>query len=250
VTIRNTQYAQNARDFVAFNRVGNLSTLSQSHKGFPFGSIVPYDVTEQGDIIIYVSKISEHYKNIISDSRASLFISDPFGIHDPQAHARATLLVNFIPVEKDSLSEVEKSYRARFPNSESFEISHDFVFMRGAPENIRWIGGFGDMGWVNGDAYRGASPDILAYTGLDIVRHMNFDHPEALTDYVRAFSSLDPSLYSLQMTHIHCGGFTITLSSESEEERLEIPFPKILKDIEEVRGAMIELLKSARAFHT
>lgn len=63
------------------------------------------------------------------------------------------------------------------------------MFMRGAPEHIRWIGGFGDMGWVNGDNYRKVSPDLLAYTGLDVVRHMNFDHTEALADYVRAFHS-------------------------------------------------------------
>src|SRR6185295_8430683 len=86
------------KNFLTQHRQGVLSTISVSQKGFPFGSIVPYDIDAQGNVFIYISFIAEHYKNLQADARASLIATDPFGIDDPQAYARATLLATFEPV--------------------------------------------------------------------------------------------------------------------------------------------------------
>ncbi len=239
--------AQEARDFITLNRSGTLSTLSVSHKGFPFGSLTPYDITPEGSIVICVSTIAEHFKNLVSDGRASLFVADPFGNADPQAHARATVLLKFEQVKPDAINATAAAYHARFPHSASTTLTHDFVFMKGTPERIRWIGGFGEIGWVDGAEFIKTTPDILAYTGMDAIRHMNLDHQDALRDYVKAFSSFNPKEYSLLMTHLHSAGFTITLANDSGEEKLEIAFPEILTDASKVREAMIGLLKSCRS---
>lgn len=144
---------RSAQHFIASNRFGVLSTLSQTHIGYPFGSIVPYDITKNGEIIIYISLIAEHYRNLKKDPKASLIVIDPNGLSDPQAHARATILAEFFPVEDSERIGVQQSYEARFPNSINHEITQNFLFFRGRPKKIRWIAGFGDISWIDGDKF-------------------------------------------------------------------------------------------------
>ena len=102
-------------DFICLHRVGTLCTVSHSHEGFPFGSIAPYDVDESGRIIVFISRIAEHFKNLTADPRASLFVADRFGSGDPQAYGRATLLATFAPVPEGEFARVAEHYFTRFP---------------------------------------------------------------------------------------------------------------------------------------
>jgi heme iron utilization protein len=239
-------YAVEARDFVSFNRHATLCTISKGYKGYPFGSLVLYDVTSRGELIIYISLIAEHYKNLMVDPRASVCITDPFGTCDPQAHPRATILTRFTVVAPNERAEVQKSYEQRFPNSINYEIAHNFVFMRGAPERIRWIGGFGEIGWVEADEFAAVTPDLLAYEGMGIVEHMNYDHQDALKDLARAYASFDAAPYFVEMVGINEEGFTLSLKKGGDSQTLEIQFPKMVTGIDEVRRVIIELLRDAR----
>ena len=64
------------RNFVTLHQVAVMATISQTLPGYPFGSIVPYDTDEPVRLIIFVANISEHYRNISKDPRASLFVAD------------------------------------------------------------------------------------------------------------------------------------------------------------------------------
>ena len=139
-----------------------LATTSVAAPGYPFGSITPYIIDGAGRITIYISLIAEHYRNLKADSRASILAADPFGGSDPQAHARATVLLTVQPVPDDERAAVSAAYEARFPQSINYEIAHNFVFMRGEPERVRWIGGFGEMSWIDRAAFQSARPDPLA----------------------------------------------------------------------------------------
>lgn len=238
------------RDFVTFHRTGVLSTNSKSNPGFPFGSIVPYDIDSWGRIIIYISLIAEHYKNLTSDPRASLIVLDPYGMHDPQASARATALLTLTPIPAEDRATVEESYTARFPGSINHEIAHNFVFLRGEPSKVRWIGGFGDVGWVDGSAFGKATPDPLRYRGLEVVEHMNDDHAEALHDLVRAFSPHDPSRYTVQMTDLTSTRLTISLAGHHERHEVNIEFPSPAPTPEDCRKTIISLLAKARSINS
>jgi putative heme iron utilization protein len=237
---------QASRDFVTLHRTGVLSTNSKSNAGFPFGSVVPYDIDSWGRIIIYVALISEHFKNISTDQRASLLILDPYGMHDPQSSARATLLVQFSQIPADDRSAVEESYLARFPGSVNHEIAHNFVYLRAEPKRVRWIGGFGDVGWVDGAEFAKCAPDPLRYCGLEVIEHMNDDHAPALADLVRAYSAFDPSKYLVQMTDLRSTQMSISLSGHHERHEVTIEFTSPVRSAEDCRRVMIELLGKAR----
>lgn len=239
--------AFDARSFIELHRLGILSTISLSQSGFPFGSIVPYDIDLEGRLTIYISLIAEHYKNLKADARSSLLVLDPFGVFDPQARARATVLTNFEPVPEDESESVQKRYLERFPDSINYEIAHNFQFFRSTPLKVRWIGGFGDISWISAENLQSATCDPVAYHGIEIVDHMNEDHPDALIDLVRAHSSLDLQGARVEMVSVNSSSFEIAISRPGKQKRIRIDFPARLQNVSESRTAMIELLKAARA---
>ncbi len=240
-----------SRDFVTLHRHGMLSTLVRESspdkfQGYPFGSLICYDILPSAEIVVSLSQISEHCKNLRKDSRASVTIVDQYGMFDPQAHARATLLVELREVGDTHREQCAESYFRRFPKASSRELAHDFVFFSGKPSRIRWIGGFGDIGWVSGTDFCAASADPLAYEGLSILDHMNFDHYEALKEITEAYSDFDASRFRIQMCAINAQGFRLQLNSEREEESLQIPFENPAHTPDDARKEIIALLKKAR----
>ena len=47
-------FAERARTLVYMARIGSLSTLSRKQPGFPFGSVMPYGLDEQGRPIFLI----------------------------------------------------------------------------------------------------------------------------------------------------------------------------------------------------
>lgn len=230
------------KSFVTAQRWGTLSTLSAGMDGFPFGSVVPYDIDSQGTIYIYISLIAEHFKNLQKDTRASLTIIDPFGTEDPQAHARATLLLRFEEVPADRHAVVQAGYEKRFPNSINYEIAHNFRFFAGTLERLRWIGGFGDIQWVSAEAYRSASPDPIAYESWSAIEHMNHDHRDALVRLVADNLKSTPNAADVHLVSIFEDRLVIRVSG-SEQGDCSIPFPRKAVDVSELREIIVKMLR-------
>ena len=238
-------YAKAARDFITFNRNGILSTSSVSRPGYPLGSIVPYDVDNQGRLIILIADISEHYKNLSADNKASVLISDQFGMHDPQAFARAALLADFTRVPDDELEEIAWSYKSRFPEAAERERQHGFLYMRCVPTSVRWIGGFGEIGWIDGLKYSDVQPDPLAYIGWEIIQHMNRDHEKAMLTYIEAYTDLTVKNIKVQMTNICESSFTLQTINGNGYERVVLEFPHPVTEATEARRTLISMLSGA-----
>lgn len=242
-----SDFATAAKNFLLAQRTGLLSSLSVSQQGYPFGSLTPYDIDEQGNVYIYISLIAEHYRNLCQDKRGSLIAIDPYGLRDPQAHARATLLADFSIVPEEDKEAVQRHYEKRFPNSINYEIAHNFVFMKGTPVKVRWIGGFGAIRWIDKERFMQAKPDALAYQSNEVLEHMNLDHAEALKELAQAHChDLPAAVARYEMISIAAESFSILAHSSSGTRQIEIQFPTHLKSIEDSRQAIIQLLKAAR----
>ncbi|MBX7142972.1 MAG: DUF2470 domain-containing protein [Oligoflexia bacterium] len=238
--------ASAAKSFLVAQRTGMLSSISVSQQGYPFGSITPYDIDDSGNVYIYISLIAEHYRNLTKDKRGSLIAIDPYGVHDPQAHARATLLADFAPVLDSERSSVQARYEARFPASINYEIAHNFVFMRGTPVKLRWIGGFGDIRWIDAERFKSAVPDPVAYHAHEVLAHMNLDHADALQELAHAHCADLLPATRYEMTEITSSHFSIVAISSTGSRKVEVSFPVALKSAQDSRVALIELLRKAR----
>jgi hypothetical protein len=237
---------QIVRRFICAQDVASLSTLSLKYDGHPFGSVVPYDIDREGNIIIFISLISEHYKNICADDRVSLLVSDRFGVSDPQAHARATFMGTASPVPETEINNTQGSYWRRFPFGRERAIAHNFVFFRIAALKLRWIGGFGDIRWIDAEEYKQTSHDTVAYESKAIIDHMNADHRDALQELLKFQLQLDVDQQACRMTAVDSEGFSVAVIGSDKNDLHRLNFPRPAQSSADVRALFIESLKQAR----
>lgn len=121
--------------------------------GWPYGSVVPYAMLPCGDLVVFLSDIAEHTANLTRDARATVFLADPATRDQPQRGARHAMLVRARRPEGDAERSAETGYFARFPDAEAMRGTHGFNVWILEVERIRWIAGFGAMGWIDRAAW-------------------------------------------------------------------------------------------------
>lgn len=145
-----TERSQPVRALLARETHGVLSTLSRKAQGWPFGSLTPFAVTEQGEPLLLLSQLAEHTQNLLADPRVSLLIQDSDALADPQAGARVTLLCTAMLVGDHEVETARQIYLQRFPDAVSLLQLGDFRLFKLRVERVRYIGGFGEMYWLSG----------------------------------------------------------------------------------------------------
>jgi putative heme iron utilization protein len=126
-----------------------LCTAHAGLAGWPFGSITPYGVLPSGDAVLFLSEIAEHTKNLERDGRACLFVADPAAQAQPQAGWRLAIQVRARRSSDGERAATETCYFTRFPRAEAMRQAHGFHCWIAEVDCVRWIAGFGEMGWTN-----------------------------------------------------------------------------------------------------
>jgi len=168
--------AAEARRLLRSHRYGALSTLSKKLGGYPFGSITPYLLDHDGSLLICISALAEHTKNIEHDPRVSLIThnqSDP----NIQMQGRVTVAGNAHRLSDQKIPLAR--YLRHFPEAADFMML-DFSFYRIQPVAIRYIGGVGRIHWVNMEAYTVAQAAIFARHEEARLSEINAGQQEAL----------------------------------------------------------------------
>lgn len=129
---------------------GVLSTLSVKLGGFPFGSVVPYSLDDEGKPVVLISTIAEHTKNVTADNRCSLTVAADSD--EVQAHGRICLIGHMLLMDPQEIT-IKEKYYTRFPKSRSYDATHDFSFYRLDALSIRYIGGFGQIHWLTPEEF-------------------------------------------------------------------------------------------------
>lgn len=146
--------ADEAKALLRASRFGVLSTLSQRVAGYPFGSVMPFvwDASS-GALLLLMSGLAEHTKNVLVDPRASLLVLEEGRGGDMQDAARLTVLGK---VTRSTAPDAARTlYLAAHPQAQRNLELADFAFYQLVPEQLRFIAGFGRMGWVDGAQLRG-----------------------------------------------------------------------------------------------
>jgi len=153
--------------------IGTLATHARQPEGFPYPSVLPFAPDPQHRPTILVSRLAEHTHNLHADPRAGfLVVNAPED--DVLSGERVTLLGTFEPV--DSTPEVVQRYLRYHADAEQYLLLGDFTFWAMRLERLRYIGGFGAMGW-------------LAGAELDPLPPLDFDEENALIEHFTARSS-------------------------------------------------------------
>ena len=224
------QKALAARRLFLKESFGVPSTHSLHLPGYPFGSVAPYCADERCRPIIYISYIAQHTKNILRDPRVSLTIVESSADSDDvQARGRVTCLADAKPIPESEVALRDRYFRY-FPSARQYEGTHDFSFFRLEPVRIRFIGGFGQIYWLEPEEFMTANPFSAAQENR-IIEHMNHDHAEALKHYARGAAAV--------MTGIDAEGFDTTASGR----KLRFDFNPPVHNMEEARQALVTMAK-------
>ncbi|HEY4696612.1 MAG TPA: DUF2470 domain-containing protein [Gallionella sp.] len=228
--------AQEARLMLRAHRYGVLSTLSKKFDGYPFGSITPYLADHDGSLLILISTLAEHTKNILHDPRVSLITHDQRDPHI-QTQGRVTVVGNAAP--EPGREQAGLRYLRYFPEAQTYFAMHDFSFYRIRPVAIRYIGGFGRIHWVDMENYA-VQPYPLIEQESGVVAHMNSDHQDALHDYCRHFHQC--AALDVAMLGIDLDGFDV----RADGKVLRFDFAQPVTDALQARTALVEMALAAK----
>jgi len=207
-------HAREARQLLRAHRYGALCTLSKKFDGHPFGSITPYMVDHDGSLLILISDLAEHTKNIKADSRVSLITHNQNDSHI-QTQGRVTLVGNasHIP-DRDNAG---KRYLRYFPEAQTYFAMHDFQFYRIVPQSIRYIGGFGNIHWAKAERY-----SVQPYPLIE--------QEDALIETLNANRTASQG----SVIGIDCDGYDVRL----ENEVMRCQFEEVVRDGEMASKAL------------
>lgn len=146
--------AERAKTLLSRERIGSLSTMSQKHQGWPFGSMMPYALDAHGAPVFFISTMAMHTKNLVAEPRASLMVADASAGGDPLGAARVTVMGRVLRVPQEERASLRDLYLARHPTAREWMDFGDFAFYRMEIVEIYYVGGFGVMGWVTAGDYQ------------------------------------------------------------------------------------------------
>lgn len=220
--------ARAARQLLRAHRYGALCTLSKKFEGHPFGSIAPYLVDHDGSLLILISALAEHTKNIQQDPRVSLITHNQ---EDPHIQTQGRITV----VGKGQLvaerEQAGRRYLRYFPEAQTYYDMPDFEFYRIVPQALRYIGGFGDIHWVKAENYQvPAYPLVSQEEGL--IADINDTQRAAVW---RLAMKHHPEKFEL--VGIDCDGFDL----RSDQRVLRFDFPSPQLDAAQARAELVRL---------
>jgi putative heme iron utilization protein len=243
VNVATPTHAERARTLVARITTGTLCTLALEPEGYPYGSFVTV-AFDRGNPVFLISALAEHTKNLERDARASLLVAEG-GAADPLANGRVTMLGPCRRIEGDSAS-ARAAFFAAHPNSTYYADFRDFAFWKLDVESVRYIGGYGRMSWVTKADWHSAEPDPLASSAAGVIAHMNADHADALVLYCKAFSKAT-EITSASMTGVDRYGFDMSAMTPQGPRPVRLAFARPVSTPEDVRAALISMVKDARS---
>ncbi|SAK73666.1 HugZ family pyridoxamine 5'-phosphate oxidase [Caballeronia ptereochthonis] len=169
---------------------GTLATHSREPRGFPYPTALPFALTANHMPMLLISHLAEHTRNLQADPRAGFLVAHAAqgGVLEGQ---RLTMLGRFAPVLPEASGELARRYLRYHPEAGRYLELGDFCFWVMSLERMRYIGGFGAMGWLAGDE-------------LDSLAPLSYEDEASLCEYFDAYPGRPENLQLLGIDRYGC----------------------------------------------
>lgn len=127
----------------------SLASHSTQLAGYPYATAIPCVPDACHRPTLCLSALAEHSKNLQADPRCSMALLDPAATSS-QSGARLTLLGD---MEVFQPSPLELARHLRYQPEAAAWLALDFAFYRLRPQRLRYIEGFGRMGWLEAEQW-------------------------------------------------------------------------------------------------
>ena len=218
-----------------------LSTMSKKYEGYPFGSFITYVSDKNRTLLMYTSDIAQHTKNLKTNSKACVTLFKLDTEYDKQNSSRLTLMGDLKDVPVDDLDECQERFIKFLPESKKYSSMHDFKFYKLEISRIRWIGGFGDIAWLNPKNWQDDQP-IWAKDEKMMIDHMNNDHANVLQSALHAQHGIKDK--KVNMIALSVDGYYV----ESNEDIYFISFEAPVFKPLDYRKVLVKQAKDYRSF--
>jgi heme iron utilization protein len=130
---------------------GTLATQSRDPRGYPYPTALPFAPTADHVPMILISHLAEHTRNLHADPHAGFLVA-----HTAEGSVlegqRLTMLGTFKPAPAGTHAALARRYLRYHPDAERYLALGDFTFWVMTLERMRFIGGFGAMGWLDANS--------------------------------------------------------------------------------------------------
>lgn len=225
--------AQAARLLLRAARVGTLAT---QHNGHPFAGLVTPATGADLSILLLLSDLSEHTKQLRRDPRCAVLVAGEASEANPQTTPRVT-------VSGSAAVADEAALRARFlaihPYAALYAGFGDFHLWRMVPEEALLVADFAQAHRLRAERLLPPADAVAAVSAAaaGIMTHCNADHAEAL-------ALLAGAAGAWRMVGVDVDG--CDLESDTEQPARRIAFPAPVADAGEVREALVAMLRGRR----
>jgi heme iron utilization protein len=158
------------------------ATLATQAAGQPFASLVTPATTGDLSVLLLLSSLSEHTRQLRAEPRCALLFQGRAAEANPQTVPRVTLTGLAAPVPETEVPALKARFLAKHPYAALYADFGDFALWRISPAAAQLVGGF-----ARALRLRGAEllPDPAAVAALaaaerDILGQMNTDQAAAL----------------------------------------------------------------------
>ena len=239
--LKRKKYELEAVNLYRSNNAAILSTISKKYEGYPFGSFITYVSDKNRTLLMYTSDIAQHTKNLKTNSKACVTIFKLDTEYDKQNSSRLTLMGDLKDVSEDNIEECQERFVKFLPESKKYSSMHDFKFYKLEISRIRWIGGFGDIAWINPKNWQDDQPRWAKDEKM-MINHMNDDHANVLQSALHAQHGIKDK--KVNMIALSVDGYYVKSNEEIYFISFEAPVFKPL----DYRKVLVKQAKDYRSF--
>ena len=138
--MKDNTWKNDIQSLIASTHIAFLSTMGERS---PETSMCPYAILN-GDIVLHLSGLAKHTKNIQSNPGVGLMICTPEAPESsPLALARISFTGMIEPVPQNKQNIYQQAYLNKIPDAEPLFSFPDFTLYRIKVDSAHWVGGFG-----------------------------------------------------------------------------------------------------------
>ena len=227
--------ALEANKLVAANTNAALATIMVATDSTPFVSWVPYALANDGTIILLLSELAQHSKNIKENPNISLLITSSRVSTIPDL-PRITLQAQLQSIQVDT--DLAVRYLRYFPYAKDYLEKLDFSFYQVVPQRAQAIMGFAQAQWIKGKVIH-PSP-FADKDERHMIEHMNSDHTDAICHYCdKVPITITPGNIP-QIVGITAYGFHVRVEDELHWFAFDTP----CHDVKSVREVLVAMARS------
>lgn len=224
---------------------GVLSTNSFDYPGYPTGSVVGYELDDEGYPFFVFSTMSAHTKDVLKDGKMSLTVmaSDFKGA----AEGRVVLVGDVVKVfDKERIANLREKYLKRHKDAYWIDFGDFSYFSVTSLKTIRYIGGFAMAGSVTPKEYLEARPDPVAAFAAPVMKHMNDDHADSIQAMVKHYVGIPTT--EAQIISMDSLGMTVKAKLDfagGGYSKIRLPYPRPVTERKAIKEVLVEMTKSS-----